>query len=278
MQDLSEFFSGADYDAQYEHLYEAEIAYLSRIATEATLVGHHGTSKMMSSEMSISKPESHRIKKGQGAILDIGCGTGIVTIPLAENTGLITHGVDISPEMLVRAREKSQHLDTLNFHLGNALDFEIDTVFSLVLMTGNAFQAFLTEEHIVQLLNNIHKHLKQDGLLIFDTRLYEGYDLSLDDGFQLVDSYKDASNQDVKHFMQKTHFEQETGILHFDMKRDYADGKIRESHIELKFLPFETLLTLFEHAGLALVAKYSNWDLEPFEASGTNVVFKLRKR
>ena len=42
-----------------------------KILLEATLVGHHGTSKIMSSEKSVSKREGHLIKKVRGRIFAI---------------------------------------------------------------------------------------------------------------------------------------------------------------------------------------------------------------
>ena len=39
-------------------------------------------------------------------LVDLGCGTGRWTIPLAERTGCEAVGIDRSPEMLARAREK----------------------------------------------------------------------------------------------------------------------------------------------------------------------------
>ena len=110
MQNLSEFRSGADYDAQYGDQYEEEIAYLTALAREQN-----------------------------GAILDVCCGTGIVTVPLAE-AGFEVVGVDIAPSMLARAQNKAKHLPNASFHLANALDFKLDKCFDLALMTGNAFK------------------------------------------------------------------------------------------------------------------------------------------
>ncbi len=247
MKDLSEYTSGADYDAQYAELYEPEIKYLKRLALAQN-----------------------------GPILDVGCGTGIVTVPLAE-TGLETVGVDLTQAMLERAREKARGRDNLSFHLANALDFRLDTRFSLALMTGNAFQQFLSEDEIQTLLANIYAHLREGGLLIFDTRLPEGYDLSLDDKFQFYQTYTDPSGQEVRYFDKQTRYDAQTGLLSFEMKRRYADGTERRSSETIKFTPLETLLDLVQKSGFEVLNRYKNWNLEPFEAGAANVVLELNK-
>ena len=247
MQNLSEFRSGADYDAQYGNLYEEEIAYLTALAREQN-----------------------------GAILDVCCGSGIVTVPLAEAEFEVV-GVDISPSMLARAQEKAKHLPNASFHLANALDFKLDKCFDLALMTGNAFQGFLTEKDVLRLLQNIRRHLNTDGILMFDTRLLEGYDLSVNDDFELWSEYTDASGDTVRWLGRKTRFDSQNNLLYFDMKRRYTDGREVDSSIEIKFLPLETLLSLVEEAGFEVLGKYADWQASSFNPTGSSAVFKLKK-
>ena len=247
MQNLSEFCSGADYDAQYGALYEEEIAYLTALA-----------------------------KEQNGAVLDVCCGSGVVTVPLAE-AGFDVVGVDVAKGMLARAQEKAQHLPNASFHLANALDFKLDKCFDLALMTGNAFQAFLTEEDVSRLLQNIKGHLNTNGILVFDTRLLEGYDLNENDAFELWSEYTDACGDAVRFFGRKTRFDSQNNLLYFNMKRRYPDGREVDSGIEIKFLPLETLVPLVEKAGFEILGRYADWQSSPFNPTSSNAVFKLKK-
>ncbi len=247
VKDLSEYTSGADYDAQYGNLYKSEIGYLKRLALEQG-----------------------------GAILDVGCGTGIVTVPLAE-TGLETVGIDLTEAMLERAKGKARGKNNLLFCRVNALEFELDTRFALAIMTGNAFQQFLSEKEIRTLLANIHNHLQQGGLLVFDTRLPKGYDLSLDKDFRFYQTYIDLAGQNVRYFDKQVRYNADTGLLYFEMKREYASGRERRSSETIKFTPLETLLTLIQESGFEVMDVYRNWELEPFETGAANGVFKVRK-
>lgn len=52
-------------------------------------------------------------------VLDIGCGTGRLTIPLRQMTQAETYGLDLSPEMLEQAKSK-RGADAIHWVLGNA--------------------------------------------------------------------------------------------------------------------------------------------------------------
>src|SRR5690348_2367219 len=75
-------------------------------------------------------------------VLEIACGTGRVSIPIAQ-LGFAVTGLDIVPGMLDRARSKSVGLPT-RWVEGDARTFDLSEQFRLVFLTGNAFQAFLT--------------------------------------------------------------------------------------------------------------------------------------
>lgn len=246
-QDLSEFGSGEDYDAQYGDQYEPEIAYLSALALAR-----------------------------KGAVLDLCCGTGIVTIPLAE-TGLEVVGVDLAPAMLERARTKAGGRENPSFYLQDVLTFSSDKRFGLALMMGNAFQAFTDEGQIAVLLASINRHLEPGGMFVFDTRLPEGYNLSPDTDFELWSEYTGASGQFVRYFVKQTHFDAERNILHFEMKRRYPDGSEVCSSTKLKFTPLTTLLSVLRASGFKVVNAYKNWRLEPFRPGGANIVLELKK-
>ena len=101
-------------------------------------------------------------------VLEIACGTGRVSIPIARQ-GFAVTGVDIVPGMLEQARRKSAGLPT-RWVEGDARTFDLGEQFNLIFLTGNAFQAFLTRADHEALLERIRAHLSDDGLLAFETR------------------------------------------------------------------------------------------------------------
>ena len=249
LQDLSEFQSGVEYDAQYQHLFADEIQFLSRLA------------------------EQHAVK----TILDICCGTGIVTVPLAQ-LGYHVCGVDIVTSMLEQARNKAGSLANIELRLENALTMDHDRHYDLAIMTGNAFQAFLRPEDIEQLLLTTHRHLNPQGLLVFDSRMPEGYDFSIDADFRLISEYLDPQGRQAQYLLRKTRYDADPGVLYFDKLRRYSDGSEQHSAIEIKFTPFSQLQTLLNRCGFLLQACYCDWQGNCFSEGNDKLVMAARAR
>jgi SAM-dependent methyltransferase len=109
-------------------------------------------------------------EKQNGEIVDLACGTGRLTIPLAEQ-GYKIIGVDINEGMLNRAKEKTNNLNLpIHWELQDCTELSLNTVVSLIYMTGNSFQHFLTNDSQNRLLKSVHAHLVDEGVFIFNTR------------------------------------------------------------------------------------------------------------
>nr|WP_298101175.1 class I SAM-dependent methyltransferase [uncultured Shinella sp.] len=105
------------------------------------------------------------LAKDAASVLDLGCGTGALTVALAEGRTVV--GVDPAPAMLEIARAKP---GTAEFIEGDARTLRLGRRFDLVLLTGHAFQVFLTQEDRRAALATIAAHLAPAGRFIFDSR------------------------------------------------------------------------------------------------------------
>jgi SAM-dependent methyltransferase len=103
-----------------------------------------------------------------GPILDLACGTGFLTIPLAE-LGYVVTGVDLAPEMLDHARSKAGALPIRWVH-ADCRTLDLGEQFRLVTLTGNAFQEFRTRGDQEGLLGTVRRHLAPGGLFGFELR------------------------------------------------------------------------------------------------------------
>jgi len=100
-------------------------------------------------------------------VLDAGCGSGGHAIPLAKR-GYRVVGFDLSEVMISQARKKAKNLANVEFHVMNLLDFQLDGKFDTCIAMFAVVGYMRKNSEIVMALNNIRKHLKSNGIFIFD--------------------------------------------------------------------------------------------------------------
>lgn len=111
-------------------------------------------------------------------VLELGCGTGRVMIPLAE-AGFRVTGLDRSPTMLAQAATKLSRLDPVvqaatRLVEGDLASFALDTRFDSVLVPARAFAFLLTVDAQRACLDLVFEHLRPGGFValhLFDPRL-----------------------------------------------------------------------------------------------------------
>ena len=111
-------------------------------------------------------------READGAVLEIGCGTGRVLIPTAQ-AGIEIWGLDASANMLAKCRQKlaAEHSDVrsrVQLHEGDMRTFELGRKFKLITLPFRPFQHLITIEDQLACLATIHRHLEPDGKLILD--------------------------------------------------------------------------------------------------------------
>jgi ubiquinone/menaquinone biosynthesis C-methylase UbiE len=105
-------------------------------------------------------------------VLELGCGTGRVTMALAE-AGRRVIGLDISERMLERAIRKRAALrvearERVHFVQGDMTQFQLGEKFRLVIIPFRAFHHLLEIREQIACLEAIKKHLAPKGRLIVD--------------------------------------------------------------------------------------------------------------
>ena len=108
----------------------------------------------------------------EGPILEIGCGTGRVLIPMAR-AGASVVGIDGSDEMLARchaqlASEPEAVRSRIEVHRADARAFSLGRTFPLVVAPFRIFQQLVTIDDQLRCLDTLWQHLATRGRLIFD--------------------------------------------------------------------------------------------------------------
>ncbi len=101
------------------------------------------------------------------AVLDVGCGTGALLRRAREegHSGRLC-GLDPAVGMLEQARSRTD----VDWVLGDLTTTTWDRGFDLVVMSGHAFQVFVTDEEIRASLAAIRSSLTDHGCFAFETR------------------------------------------------------------------------------------------------------------
>jgi SAM-dependent methyltransferase len=109
-------------------------------------------------------------------VVDLGCGTGNIAIPLAQ-TGLQVTGIDLSADMLAVARDKEeQHRKRSSFASGGGLlwleqdicEWEVPEPVDSVLSFCDCMNYLTEQEQIVQAFRQTYEALVDGGTFIFD--------------------------------------------------------------------------------------------------------------
>ncbi len=201
-----------------------------------------------------------RLDQKPESVIDLGCGTGNITIPLAE-AGYAVVGVDISEEMLAEAQRKafSQGIsipffcqDMITLELGYQADCILSLCDSLNYLTedGALFQTFLS----------IRKHLTEKGLFLFDMNTaYKFKEV-------LGNKTYAATTEDAAYFWENT-FVEDTSIneyyVNFFKRRKHEEvyERVEEYHYERAY-SMEEIKAQLEESGFHLLHVYDGYCFE----------------
>jgi SAM-dependent methyltransferase len=198
-------------------------------------------------------------------VLDLACGTGVLAIELARR-GHTVHGIDISPEMVRRAREKSKGMQGVSFDVADMTDYRAEGEFDLVLCTFDSINYVLTIRDLRRMLRNVAVALGTGGLFLFDSntkRLYrhhhgDAHERELD-GHAFIQEclYDGRRNRGITRFL-------------------FPDGTF-ELHTQRPY-DMKELGPLLDAAGLEVIDVFSLFDRKPCSAKTEKLFCVARKR
>ncbi|WHY96024.1 class I SAM-dependent DNA methyltransferase [Peribacillus simplex] len=121
---------------------------------------------------------------GGREVLDLACGTGEMTVELAQH-GFEVTGVDLSDEMLLVANEKAVKLGlSIPLFQQNMAELEGLGQFDCVTIFCDSLNYLRDAEDIVKTFSRVHEHLKDGGLFLFDVHsIYKMEEIFRDNTF-----------------------------------------------------------------------------------------------
>lgn len=180
----------------------------------------------------------------EGAILDIGCGTGNSTFPMFTR-GFDVTGLDASADMLKVAREK---LPPVPFIEADFTHFELDRTFTLIYSVFDSLNNLLDPRDFEKMARTVYAHLAPGGFFMFDVNTTVGlrdlWEAGIAEGWSGEVYYRwdhsfDEASKLAKVEAYCENEQQSFTEIHFE--RAYDESELRELLERAGFCEFEAL-------------------------------------
>lgn len=218
----------------------------------------------------------------KGPIIDLACGTGRATIPLASE-GYSLIGVDLHRGMLEEAKRKTSNLNLqIQWVEQDCTKLDLNIKSELVYSVGNSFQHFLTNEAQDGLLSSVNNHLETGGFFIFETRFPSIEELLQPSGEEYWKSYIDSDTKDKVDVYTISNYDSLSQLQHYITIRRYKnkDGQVideKRTKISLRYVfPKEMERLLLAHK-LEILNIYSDWNESPIKNDSYQMIYICKK-
>ena len=216
------------------------------------------------------------VRRHGGPVLDIGCGTGRLAIPLARE-GLAVTGIDLSEGMLARGHALSANLE-IDWVRGDMREMALARRYRSAFMAGHAFQAMLTDGEQTALFGGVARHLEPGGVFAFTSRNPRERDLYGNEAETFWHSFTDTEGRRVDVSTAET-YDPAGAILHVtSWRRVHGRDDIppRISRVALRYTWPEDLTRRLAASGFAVESISGDWDGSPVGADSPEIIVTAR--
>ncbi len=220
-----------------------------------------------------------------GAILEIGCGTGRVTLPLLR-AGFRVTGVDISALSLKKTAEKVAAAEVEN--LATLVRDDMRTFdlpqknFALAIIPINTFMHNLSTADQRATLDTVAAHLQPGGIIVVD--LYHPHPpalLEADGRVEFAGHVTDAETGRRVQWFSARQLQLDEQIQQVTFFLDEIDdaGRLFRHTLDfpMRYLHRFEMTLLLEAAGFAVEEILGDYDQSPFYAESPRMIFVARK-
>lgn len=202
-----------------------------------------------------------------GSVLDVGCGTGTLLHGArdAGHTGRLC-GLDPAAGMLDQARRRSD----VEWILGDLTSVAVPGTFDLIVMTGHAFQVFVTDDELRAALAAIRALLAPEGRFAFETRnpLVRAWERWTPEHATEV-----TAGGAVVRMAHQVETPVEGDVVRFTTTyTSPAWAAPQTSHSTLRFLGADPLRAFLADAGLAVERQFGDWDGSPLTEASPEII------
>jgi SAM-dependent methyltransferase len=219
-------------------------------------------------------------RRAQGPVLELACGTGRLTIPIAQE-GIEMVGLDQSASMLAHARRKAETARVnLAWVEGDCRQFDLKRKFPLIFMAFNSMQHLHDYGSLTELFAMVRGHLAPGGRFIFDVFNPSLAILNRDPKQRTVErTYADPDGRGTVTLEQTAMYDDAAQVNHITWYFSRAldkDFRVESLHVRC-FFPQELDLMVAANK-FAIEEKFGNFERKPFGSGDPKQIVVCRAR
>jgi len=226
-----------------------------------------------------------------GPVIELGAGTGRITIPIAES-GIHVTGLDLDPGMLGKLRGKLSVLpdevrQRVSALAGDMRTVALDERFALAIIPFRAFLHNLTHDDQLGALKRVHDHLRANGELAFNV-FHPSLEYMAANAGSRVGVWRWRDTTDLPEGgcavrSEANRYDTVKQRVHSMIRSEEftQQGTLTRTHLlrlELAYLYPADIRRLLDEAGFELVRMSGDFSGRPFERDGDELVVEARKR
>ncbi|MDW0112317.1 class I SAM-dependent methyltransferase [Sporosarcina saromensis] len=207
-------------------------------------------------------------------VLDVGCGTGLLSVKLAQKGAEVT-GIDLSNDMLEVARNRAIDSSlSIEFNQLPMQQIAGNPSFDAAVIAIDSLNYVCTEEEVLQTFKGIYSVLKNGGTLLFDVHSTFKMDTIFLEGPFTFDNEKIA-------YIWETEEGEEAYSVYSELAFFVKEGsglyrRFDERHTQRTF-PVNRYAEMLADVGFHIERIFSDWEDEPPHEESERIFFQVRK-
>lgn len=204
-------------------------------------------------------------------VLDLGCGTGNITIPLSEKGYELT-GVDLSEEMLSIADSKAFELNkNIKWISGDMVEIQYPSKYDAIIACCDSVNYIVDDKDLLQMFKNAYKGLNIGGVFTFDIHSY----------YKINELYKDeifTYTSDEISYIWENNYDEATEIIEYYLNffikntHDQSYTRAEELHYQRAYKS-ESIVDMLVEAGFTIVDCFNFNTFDPPNAEDERLQF-----
>ena len=214
-------------------------------------------------------------KSKDARILELCCGTGRLTIPIAKD-GYDIKGVDYTSPMLERAKEKASQAELkIDFIEADIRELNLGEKFDLIFIPFNSIHHLYKNEDLFDTLKVVRNHLKEKGLFLLDCfNPNIQYIVENERKQQVIAEYTTNDGRKVL-IKQSMHYESASQINRIKWQYFIDDKFHSVQNMDMRLFFPQELNSYFKQIGFNIVHKFGDFTEGEFNDNSEKQIYIL---